>query len=262
MTAASTSLLEATAEVARLAGKIALRHFRAGLPVERKADGSPVTAADREAERAARNWIGTRFPHDGIIGEELGIQNPNATRRWFIDPIDGTKTFVRGVPLWGTLVAVAEGESILAGAASFPALGEDLAAAPGAGCWWNGVDCRVSECAELDRATAVTTDERFPHSEGQYRGWLRLAARVEVSRTWGDCYGYLLVATGRAEVMVDGTLSPWDAAALMPIIEEAGGVFTNWAGARTAFGGSAVATNRALATEARLLLALREEADA
>ena len=255
MTRREGSLLEAAHDVARLAGDIARRHFRARLAVETKADGSPVTAADREAERAARDWIEFHFPQDGILGEEFGVLRADARRRWLLDPIDGTKTFVRGVPLYGTLVAVAEGDEVLAGAAYFPSVDEILVAAPGAGCWWNASRCVVSPVTALASATVLTTDERFPHDPAQRAGWRALAAQAAVSRTWGDCYGYLLVATGRAEVMTDGILGPWDAAAFLPIIEEAGGVFTDWGGRRTAFSGSAVATNAALARVARSLLA-------
>lgn len=254
MSESSDMLLGAVEEVARLAGDIAHAFFRSQLEVESKADGSPVTIADRSAEEGARAWIERRFPADGILGEELGLARPDARRRWVLDPIDGTKTFIRGVPLWGTLVGVCEGEEILAGAAYFPAVGEMLAAARGEGCWWNGGRARVSSRAIVGEATVLTTDERFPNDADQRAGWERLAESAAVSRSWGDCYGYLLVSTGRAEVMVDGIMSPWDAAAIMPIIEEAGGVFTDWRGTRTAFGGSAVATNQGVAAEARLLL--------
>ena len=250
--------MEAAADVARMAGDFALRHFRTTLAVESKADGSPVTIADRGAERAARAWIEARFPQDGLLGEELGVARPDAARRWIIDPIDGTKSFVRGVPLWGTLVAVVERagdeERVTAGAAYFPALGESLAAAPGAGAWWNGARCSVSRIANIEEATVLTTDEHFRHAPERRAAWHSLADRALLSRSWGDCYGYLLVATGRAEVMVDGVLSPWDAAPFLPIIEEAGGVLTDWAGNRTAFGGSAIASNAALAGVARELL--------
>ncbi|HEY2896927.1 MAG TPA: inositol monophosphatase family protein, partial [Gemmatimonadaceae bacterium] len=123
-----------------------------------------------------------------------------------------------------------------------------------AGCWWNGARCRVSSRAILREATVLTTDERFAGDTQHLAGWHALSRTAAVARSWGDCYGYLLVATGRAEVMVDGIVSPWDAAALMPIVEEAGGIFTDWKGTRTAFGGSAVATNQGVATESRLLL--------
>ena len=257
MTPTSTRLsllLEAARDAARVAGDIAMRHYRTALAVESKADGSPVTIADREAEGAVREWIAERFPEDAIEGEELGITRGDARRRWVIDPIDGTKTFVRGVPLWGALIAVVEGREVLAGAAYFPAVGEIIAAAPGEGAWWNDARCAVSRVDRLDRATVLTTDARFPTDDAKRSAWQELSRRALVSQTWGDCYGYLLVATGRAEVMADPRMSVWDAAALQPIIEEAGGVFTDWTGARTAFGGNAIATNAELAAETRALL--------
>jgi histidinol phosphatase-like enzyme (inositol monophosphatase family) len=251
---AQRALLDAVHEAARVAGDVAMRHYQTALAIESKSDGSPVTIADREAETAVREWITRRFPDDGIEGEELGVLRPDARRRWVIDPIDGTKTFVRGVPLWGTLVAIVEGTEVLAGAAFFPAVDEMVVAARGEGMWWNDARCCVSRVDRLDRATVLSTDERFRGDEAKRVAWHRLSDRALVSRTWGDCYGYLLVATGRAEVMVDGSMSAWDAAALAPIIEEAGGVFTDWTGAHTAFGGNAIATNAALAVETRELL--------
>ena len=132
-----------------------------------------------------------------------------------------------------------------------------LVAARGEGCWWNDARCRVSDVAALDQATVLTTDERFRHAPPREVGWLALVERAQVSRSWGDCFGYLLVATGRAEVMLDPAMSAWDSAALQPVIEEAGGTFTSWEGERTAFGGSAIAMNAALAEQARALLAGR-----
>src|SRR5262249_6311554 len=219
-----------------------------------KSDGSPVTRADRDAERLARAWIETRFPADGILGEEFGEARPGAIRRWLVDPVDGPRAFVEGVPLGGTLVAVAEGERVLAGAAEFPALGERLAAARGEGCWWNGARCAVSRVDSLASATVLATDAAFRRSPERGERWHALARRVETARTWGDCCGYLLVTTGRAELMVDARLSPWDAAAVQIAVEEAGGVFTDWAGRPTSFGDGAVATNAALAAELRSAL--------
>jgi histidinol-phosphatase len=246
-----TRPLEAVQEVARLAGDVALRHFRATVEVETKADGSPVTIAGREAEQAARTWIADRFPDDGVHGEEFGESVGASARRWIIDPIDGTKSFVRGVPLWGTLVALVEGNEVIAGAAWFPALGELIAAAPGEGCWWNGRRAHVSDTSTLAGAAVLVTDERAFRTAALRDGWRTLTGESGVARTWGDCYGYLLVATGRAEVMVDPVVNPWDIACFLPIIEEAGGVLTDLAGERTAFGGSAIATNAALAEAAR-----------
>jgi histidinol phosphatase-like enzyme (inositol monophosphatase family) len=245
------ALLEAVQVVARAAGDVALRHYRTALAVESKQDGSPVTIADREAERAARDWLAQRFPADGILGEEFGATEGTSGRRWLLDPIDGTKSFVRGVPLWGTLVAVAEGDTVLAGAAYFPAVGEIVAAAPGEGCWWNGRRAQVSEVDTLARATSLVTDDRTFDAVERTSGWHALAAATGIARGWGDCFGYLLVATGRAEIMVDPIINPWDAACFLPIMEEAGGVFTDLSGARTAFGGHAIATNAALADTAR-----------
>lgn len=248
------SLLHASAEVARLAGDMAQRYFRSDVRVETKGDGSPVTVADREAERVAREWLAQRFPLDGILGEEHGTERGDAARRWIIDPIDGTASFVRGVPLWGTLIAVAVGDDVLAGAAYFPATGELIAAAPGEGCWWNDARCRVSAVASLTAATVLTSDESFRRDPPRRIAWERLASQSAMSRSWGDCYGYLLVATGRAEVMADAKVQAWDAAPFLPIIEEAGGVFTDWSGARTAFGGDMIATNAALAQPVRSVL--------
>ena len=253
-TSALDSRVAPVAELARLTGDIALAHYRSHLDVETKADGSPVTIADRAAETAAREWVRRYFPDDGVLGEEFGEERPDALRRWIIDPIDGTKSFVRGTPLWGSLVALCEGERVLAGAAYFPALGELIAAAPGAGCWWNGSRCSVSSVAAVREATVLTTDERFRERPAFRAGWERVANAAAVSRTWGDCFGYLLIATGRAEGMLDPVMNPWDAAAVQPIIEEAGGCFTDWSGLATAFGGSTVATNLALADSIRALL--------
>jgi histidinol phosphatase-like enzyme (inositol monophosphatase family) len=245
--------MDAAEAVARVAGEVALRHYHRGVTVETKGDGTPVSVADRQAEEAARAWLERHCPEDGILGEELGTTRPDARRRWILDPIDGTKSFVRRVPLWGTLVALAEGEKVLAGAAYFPAVDEILVAAPGAGCLWNGKPARVSGVSRLADAVVLTTDAKMG-TPAQVAGLDTLCLRAGHVRTWGDCYGYLLVATGRAEVMTDAVMAPWDAAALQPIIEEAGGVFTDWSGRRTAFGGSTVASNGALAPEVRAAL--------
>ena len=247
-------LLEAAQEAARVAGGVAMRHYRSSFVVETKTDGSPVSIADREAETAVRDWIARRFPGDGIEGEEFGVARTDARRKWIIDPIDGTKTFVRGVPLWGTLIAIVEGTDVLAGAIFCPAVDELVAAAPGEGAWWNGARCSVSTVDRIDRATVLTSSDYRSGDEARRDAWRELSYRALVSRTWGDCYGYLLVATGRADVMADPRMAVWDAAPLLPIIEEAGGVFTDWSGVRTVFGGSAIATNAALADETRALL--------
>lgn len=247
----SRLLIEAAEELARHIGTVALKHYRSVLTVESKEDGSPVTVADREAEEAARAWVAARFPTDGILGEEFGETPGTSGRTWVIDPIDGTKSFVHGVPLWGSLVALVRDQEVLVGAAYFPAVDELVVAAPGAGCWWNGERARVSKTSTLAGATVLITDDRTFSRPALRDGWHTLAAESQIARGWGDCYGYLLVATGRAEAMVDPIVNPWDAACFKPIIEEAGGVFTDLNGEPTPFNGTALATNAALADTIR-----------
>lgn len=255
-------LLEAVEELARLGGSGALEHFRKALTVEWKSDGSPVTQADRAVETVMREWIAERFPADGVFGEEFPEHKPGASRRWIIDPIDGTFSFMRGVPLWGTLVAVAHDDRVIAGAINCPAADELVCAANGEGCWSNGARCRVSNFAQLSAATVLATDVRVASSPAKREKLHALVAATAAFRGWSDCYGYLLVATGRAEIVVDPVMAPWDAAALVPVIEEAGGVFTDWTNRSTAFGGSAIATNAALAREARAVLGVEARAEA
>jgi histidinol-phosphatase len=248
---AAATLLQAVAELAELTGSTALKYYRRNPSVEQKQDGSPVTVADREAEQRARAWLAQRFPGDAILGEEFGATPGTTGRTWLLDPVDGTKTYVRGVPLWGSLVAVLEGDVVLAGAAAYPAAGESLAAARGEGCWHDGARCRVSELSQLERATVLTSDvQRFASPELR-RGWEALSGAALLVRSWGDCYGYLLVATGRAEAMVDVGLNPWDIACFVPIIREAGGQITDFEGQEYPPLENAVASNAALATEVR-----------
>lgn len=273
-------LLDFAVRVAEYAGRATLAHFHTTLDVERKDDGTPVTVADREAERRVREAIAARFPADAIVGEEFGEGagggqgsgsgqasgggaaggeaagggGPAAGRRWIVDPIDGTKSFIHGVPLYGVLLALEEEGEPVVGVLHFPALGEVVAAAAGAGCWWNGRRVRVSEVDRLDRALVLATGDTPPGTEARVAAWRRLEAAAGVARTWGDAYGYALVATGRAEVMVDPIVRIWDVAAVRPVIEEAGGVFTDWDGRPDHTAGHAVATNAALAGVVREIL--------
>ena len=252
-----STLFEAVQEAARICGEVANSHFRKGLTVEWKRDGSEVTRADREAEATVREWILQRFPDDAVVGEELGTERNDGRRRWLIDPIDGTRSFVRGVPLWGSMIAVEEGGTVLAGAINCAASGDFVVAARGEGCWHNGSRASVSSVDALESATILGTDQRFRRNPSRAERFSALGSLVAISRSWGDCYGYVLVATGRAELMVDDRLSPWDVAALVPIIEEAGGVLTDWGG-RRGMGLDAVATNALLADEFRTLLGVPE----
>jgi histidinol phosphatase-like enzyme (inositol monophosphatase family) len=191
-----------------------------------------------------RRIIGRAFPDHTILGEEEGETAGTAPVRWIIDPLDGTRTFVRGVPLYGTLVGVEVRDEPVVGVIHLPALDETLAAARGQGCTWNGRPCRVSATDGLDRALLVVTDERV--ARGRSGAYDRLVAATAMQRTWADCYGYALVATGRAEVALDPIMNVWDCAALLPIVEEAGGRFTDWSGRRTIRSGESVATNGVL----------------
>lgn len=252
------SYMDAVEDLARITGEAALGFFGKRISVDQKADGSPVSEADRSAETVAREWIAKRFPHDTILGEEFGRTDSGSKLTWVIDPIDGTRTFLRGVPFWGTLVAVAQGENVLAGAAFLPALGEMVVAAPGEGCWLNARRTKVSPVSNLIDAAILTTDERFFKAERADR-WHDLTRRCGIARTWGDTYGYVLVATGRAEAMVDVGLSPWDTAALRPIVEEAGGSLTDWNGTPVTFSADIIATNSALARQIRHALGVQLE---
>jgi histidinol phosphatase-like enzyme (inositol monophosphatase family) len=248
-------LLEFAVEVAWRAGRATLAHYQTGVRAETKPDQSPVTIADREAERIARELIEARFPRDGIVGEEAGERRPNAKRRWIVDPIDGTRSYVCGVPFYGVLIALEEEEDALIGVVHFPALSETVFAARGEGCWWNGRRSLVSGTTKLDHATIVTTDAESFEAHGRAAGWNRLRSRARQCRTWGDAYGYALVATGRAEAMIDPIVSIWDVAPMAPIIEEAGGVLTDWNGKPGHRGANAIATNAALSREIREVLA-------
>jgi histidinol phosphatase-like enzyme (inositol monophosphatase family) len=240
------SELDLAMDAAWSAGRVTLRWFQTGVAAERKSDRSPVTIADREAERVMRDLLRERFPDDGILGEEQGEEPGTSGRRWILDPIDGTRSFVHGVPLYGVMVALeSDGEPVL-GVLHFPALGETVAAARGLGCRWNGRPCRVSETERLEDALVLTSGDARP-DDPRSTGLARLAQRADTFRTWGDCYGYALVATGRADAMLDPVLALWDAAAVRPVIEEAGGVFTDWDGAKSHRAGHAIGTNARIA---------------
>lgn len=236
-------LLDAARELAREAGRVTLEHFGGPVEADTKADGTPVTRADRAAERLLRERIRERFPDHGVLGEELGEFRPGAPIRWILDPIDGTRSFVRGVPLYGVMIGVeVEGEPEV-GVVRFPALGETVSAAVGLGCRWNDRPAKVSAVDTVERSVLLTTDAGRILDPPTGSGWPSLARDAAFVRTWGDCYGHCLVATGRAEVMVDPVLSSWDAAALLPIVTEAGGRFTDLSGSATVHGGSGISTN-------------------
>jgi histidinol-phosphatase len=242
-------LLDFSVSLAREAGEITLRYFRREFETRLKGKDNFVTQADIEAEEFLRRRIAEEFPGDAIIGEEGGESAGSTGRRWIIDPIDGTYSFVHGVPFYGVLLGVEiEGEPSV-GVINTPALGEVVCAARGLGCFWNGARARVSQTAALEDALLLSTDFGTCERYGFGPAADELQRRAAMRRTWGDCYGYVLVATGRADVMLDPAMNVWDCAALLPVLEEAGGTFTDWRGQRTIHSGNAVATNGILFDE-------------
>ena len=215
-------------EAAYRAGKFTLSLFQAGTEVERKPDGSPVTLADRGAERLIREMISAQYPDEEILGEEEG--GVLHATGWVIDPIDGTKSFVCGVPLYANLLSFEqEGEPVIA-VCNFPALNELIYATKGGGAYWNGRACRVSHFSKVEEATLSCGSHHSMAEHGRDEAFLTLARRAKASRTWTDAYGHALVATGRIEAMVDPIVAPWDISAMRLIVREAGGAFTDFAG--------------------------------
>ncbi len=241
-------LLDFAVRAAREAGLLTLRYFgRSDLEVELNENQTPVTAADRGAEELLRERIAKEFPQDGILGEEYGEQEGTSGRRWIVDPVDGTVSFVRGVPLYGTLVALEQDGEAVVGVIHMPVLSETAYAAVGCGAWWDRggeeVAARVSGVSDPKRAMFCTTSVGGFDRAGCPDLYAKLRAHLGKDRGWSDCYGHLLVATGRIDVMVDPVMAVWDCAALKPVVEEAGGTFTDLAGVATHGGGSAVSSN-------------------
>jgi histidinol phosphatase-like enzyme (inositol monophosphatase family) len=199
------------------------------LGVEFKSDLSPVTAADRGAEELLRALIANQFPSHGVIGEEFDAVNTGAEFVWVLDPIDGTKSFITGVPLWGTLIALLhQGQPVL-GAIHQPIL-QQLMIGDGARTTLNNRPVRVRPCSRLEDATLLTSDPFNPARYQNGPAYDALTRRARLVRTWGDCYGYLLLASGRADIVMDPIMNPWDIAALVPVVRGAGGVITDWHG--------------------------------
>ena len=218
------------AELARESGEFIKPLFgEPGLAVEVKADQTPVTAADRGAEELLRARIAKKFPAHGIIGEELGSERADAEWVWVLDPIDGTKSFITGVPLWGTLIALTHRGQPVLGCIHQPVLGQ-LMVGDGTTTTLNGRIVRARPCTDIAEATLLCSDPLNLREPSRGAALAALSRRARLVRTWGDCYGYLLVASGRADVMIDPVMNPWDIAALVPIIRGAGGVITDWNG--------------------------------
>ncbi len=243
-----SEFLDFARRVTEKAGTITLDYLGNIATIDKKADNSPVTIADRETEDYIRSEISSRYPEHSILGEELEDKKTTSELQWVIDPIDGTSSFVRSVPLYTVLLALMfKGVPIL-GIIHAPRLNETVYAAQGVGCYFNGNRARVASTDALEKAWVEVTDfadlkRRRPEFTE------RLLKESYSCRTWGDAYGYLLVATGRADVMIDPIMAPWDIAPLHPIISEAGGLFTDLDGNPNAMGTSALACNRVLHAE-------------
>jgi histidinol-phosphatase len=240
---ADPALLDEAVALTRRAGDFALGHFRStDLIVDRKGDGTPVTDADRGAERLIREYLASHYPGDGVLGEEEAETLGDTGRRWIIDPIDGTKAFTHGVPTFANLLAVEDQDGVAIGVINLPALGEIVYAGRGLGCWYNGSPSRVSKRDKL--AGSYLSSSGFDYwDEGALLAVKRAGLQM---RTWGDGYGFALVATGRIEAMVDPQAALYDLAPMPVIMAEAGGRFTDWSGQPRPDGGNAVATNGAL----------------
>ncbi len=250
---ADPALLDQAVAFTRAAGELTLRWFRsAELTIDAKGDGTPVTQADRAAERLLREQIGAAFPDDAVLGEEEPETSGTSGRRWIIDPIDGTKAFTHGVPLYSNLLALEDEHGIVIGVINIPALGETVYAGRGLGCFCNGERVHVNDRAEL-RGSYITTS-------GMNRWPTDTLAKLQDNdvhlRTWGDGYGYVLVATGRLEAMVDNVAELYDLAPVPVIIAEAGGRFSDLRSDSNSPGsGSGLASNGLLHDQLRELLA-------
>ena len=223
-------------------GKIIAGYFRTRVTVDTKKDDSPVTIADKKAEELIRSLITKEFPDHGIIGEEFGTTNPDAEYAWVLDPIDGTKSFICGAVSFGTLIALTHKKNAILGLFHQPVLREMLIG-DNSGTELNGVQVHVRECSVLDQAVLLTTDHLDVEKYQDADRFHKLIKKVKLYRNWGDCYGYYLLATGFADIMIDPIMNLWDTCALVPIIRGAGGIITDYHGNDPLEGNSVVAAS-------------------
>jgi myo-inositol-1(or 4)-monophosphatase len=237
-------------ETAYLAGRLTLGYYQTGVHTDMKADHTPVTIADRLSEQLIRGRIEKRYPTHAIVGEEFGLhESAGSSHRWIIDPIDGTKSFIHGVPLFAVLLGLEIEGIVCAGAAYFPALDEMLAAANGLGCWWNGRRSHVSPVTRLAEAVVTFTDVAGFARYGRAAAWERIQQACYYRAGWTDAYGYMLVASGRAELTLDPVMAIWDCGPWPPIFRESGGFFGDWQGNPTIYANEAIATTQVLLPE-------------
>jgi histidinol-phosphatase len=242
-------VVAALIRAARAAGEIAMKYYRGGFEVTIKPDQTPVTQADREAEQAIKAVLRGAFPDHGFLGEEFGQEGPKDPR-FIIDPIDGTKNFIRRVPVWAALIGLEEAGEVTAGVVFNPASNELLWARKGDGAWADGERIRVSDCARLDQATLLHADLHLLRRAGVWNSFVRMVDACGRTRGFGDYYGYGLVASGKAEIYLETDLKPWDIAPVKILVEEAGGRLTDFSGRPTIYDGSVLATNGRLHDQA------------
>lgn len=247
-------VLEIAIEAARAAGQLALHYFSGTFHVERKADMSPVTEADRRAEETIVSMLRSAFPDFGFLGEEYGTQGPQDGTRWIIDPIDGTRNFVRGIPYWATLLALEESGEVTLGVIHAPATGELFYARKGQGAFADGKRLRVSAIDRLDEAFLVHGSLNLIRKTEHWDGFVGLADATERQRGYGDYHAYTFIARGQAELCVEVDVKPWDLAAVKIVVEEAGGRFTDLAGNSTIYSGNALVSNGRLHDQVLALL--------
>lgn len=240
---------EVAIRTARIGGDLSRNYFRKKVRIDRKEDSSPVTVADREAEQAMRDEISRHYPGQGIVGEEFGSVNPESDVQWIVDPIDGTISFIHGIPFYTTLVGIVVSGEPVSGVIYAPAMDELCEAAKGEGIRLNGEGCSVRNCNSLEEATFLTTDVTSIAEYGYEKPFRELLGRTAIHRTWGDAYGHMMVAVGRADLMFDPVLNIWDAAPLLTIMREAGGVFSDTSGRETIESGNGFSCGRPLFRE-------------
>ncbi len=229
------------------------KHFRTSLNVESKSDSSPVTIADKLSEEKMRELIKNEFPDHGIVGEEFGKDNPDAEYVWVLDPIDGTKSFISGTLSFGTLIALLKNGKPIVGVINHPIL-DDFLVGDNISTFLNGNKVQVRNCNSISEATLLTTDHLNIQKYQNKNGFENLIQKIKLYRNWGDCYGYYLLATGFADIMIDPIMSVWDSMALIPIVNGAGGMITDYQGNDPIIGNSIVASNKLIHSEVIKLL--------
>jgi histidinol-phosphatase len=241
-------------ETTQKAGRLALGYFDSGIDVEWKKDKSPVTLADRAAEKYLRETLLSKFPCDGFLGEEFGDQPGTSGFRWIVDPIDGTRNYIRGIPIWGTLVGLTYRGKTIAGVIDVPAMGQTYRALRGDGAYRGERRLHVSRVNKLAEATIFYTSLSWFQRAQRMDAFLELSLQTQVQRGFGDFYGHMLVAQGSGELMIEAGVHVWDVAAIQPIVEEAGGRFSDWDGNDTIERPDVVISNGALHDETLRLL--------